>query len=1427
GANTPIEHQSSVQSRYFTQYGLTPLVRGIQKAIDQTDPSPVDRARPFRICLSLMDRGEIGGLVIPAIFLPALESARQYEDIAASKDDFADVLRSASVFFDGVESGLIWGEIWGVLRQALSSSSADAATSLDRLALVRFIVTHFNVREEEMLLVHVPLMALALLVMITSAGDATADARGSGMVFSVDVTASALELAETLVELIPERTFARHATNGSPTLARQKHPWGLRNTEILNNIRDFYERDEGNLDTSSAPFSANDIGELLLRESGSLVKAVLHRDQVRPGLEARAKLLVALLKKLPPWTSSLQAEIFPIIHGTLVEQAAHDSSLPFPTLSALVSLVTTLAITSPEHEEAEASHRLTELVDPMVRQAWVHLSPSRPKYQVEVVRCLWQLQSALTLGDRRIAAALCALVTEQQVAHRDGRASMPGRRFSILWTHSLNLLNVLSDQLPSSQSPLNMTHGAGMKRFGREDYEIMLSRPLLLLLDACDNEQSEHYTFMRQWLQNLATGDRVLSILMRRLLSFDFLAPVLQGPSGVTAEGGAVDPSQIDVDLCLYYLHTLSNVLRVPTGRIWSAMAREVPLLDEATSEQLTDFGLTPDTTFQGFFAETCMRVLHLKLPSGSSRQSLATSSEAYRGSLTLLQQLLSGPHARVVSDIDWASPLLDRLLASLQDDMPSVQVLLLEAVLAALQLRWVQDEPSPRAAPRPVSKEAGTAPRTSISTERSEQAHVSVAPPPPSTLLECLQGGFSSRESRPILDNWVTFLAECLPYYSETIFQVLIPLVEVFCAQIGQHLKALQETFRTAEDGLEVAPEATLIALLNGIEQILAKAHDRLMTDEVKVEHVKAPEQAQGFFGNMVSGVFTSEAPQPRRATANDRLTVLLSFKDTVRICFAVWSWGTTGSSAVPADSPSLASFNYSSLRIRNRARRLLEHLFAAETLECLETTVEIWKASTLAAQATSIAPVFDLLHVLDGSRPKNTIPAIFNAIYSRANPNALEPTSKSTLASDLADTDVVAFLAEYARSLEDDTMDEIWADCMTFLRDVLANPFPHRQTLPRLLEFAAILGEKADNTTFGEQRKMRRDLSDLFSRLLTATFTTKPIGFSGEPPQPAGTEKPEPRTPIGDGTVSRPVSQSHDVISILAMIVPKLPQILVESDRVLGAATTISTSVIGPTIRAKTFPDNVSTSFLDLLYELSRLPSAQKSWRKDLAEAFNDARFFASPWSLVEQRWLPLLRHWALGDKDRMPELLSRLSAPTTAGIVFGVGATSARMDADRKTQLNLRRIALLILAAADDTTATNIGSIEDKVVELLTATAMSSPSSATRADVYMVLRAVVLKHSSVHLAALWPTINAELQATISSVMPGEESDVYNKTSVLQACKLLDTLLVLAPDEFQLHEWLYITDTIDAVYRPPHWQPVALVDEVSEQLGTTMTPS
>jgi hypothetical protein len=175
-----------------------------------------------------------------------------------------------------------------------------------------------------------------------------------------------------------------------------------------------------------------------------------------------------------------------------------------------------------------------------------------------------------------------------------------------------------------------------------------------------------------------------------------------------------------------------------------------------------------------------------------------------------------------------------------------------------------------------------------------------------------------------------------------------------------------------------------------------------------------------------------------------------------------------------------------------------------------------------------------------------------------------------------------------------------------------------------------------------------------------------------------------------------------------------------------------------------------------------------------------------------------------------------------------MFGVGAASARQEADRKTQTTLRRIALLILASAEDAFTPALPQILEKTVELLSATPASSPSSATRADVLVVLRALTLKTSPIHLASLWPIVNGELTSSLTSLLPdATNKDHYTNAGLIQACKLLDQLVVLDPDDFQLQTWLFLPDTLDAVYKPST-RPLlpALTDEISEVLAASSAP-
>ena len=556
-----------------------------------------------------------------------------------------------------------------------------------------------------------------------------------------------------------------------------------------------------------------------------------------------------------------------------------------------------------------------------------------------------------------------------------------------------------------------------------------------------------------------------------------------------------------DYKECNYLLQTASNILSSLSRSGWAALlTRSLSHIEKHNDDSMSKgkvmstAGFLPIAySFPGsgetkslhtMVFEASLAISENKTPELS--QMSPEKEKLLYTSLVVLRQLLVGPGADEIIESGVDSLLIDRLSFALDEGSAVVQEATIDTLLAALKVRFAHVFlPTPPVRPRvkrAASREGLTsASLLSLASDKGEKRPPTpTLPEPPPQLLDCLIKGISSVNSWEVAEKWVLLLCETLPLYQGGVFQILLMLVECFCREIQNSYTKLRRSFKQTENWSEERAEQVTIALLAGLETCVATAHERLLVEEGSISSAKNPDQSHGFFGNMVSGVFASEGSQNQSSTANNRLTVLLCFQDAVRLCFSIWSWGASEQEGPPQDTESLASFQYTSLRMRNRSRRILEHLFTAEALECLETLVEMWAKS----EAGPSALVFNLLHTLDGSRPKITIPAVFNAIYTRTNPLALDQNRKSAMACDITESELAGFLVMYARSLDDDVLDEIWTDCGTFLRDVLSNPFPHRHILPRLIEFAAILGAKMDNTNFGEDRRTRKELGVSYSK-------------------------------------------------------------------------------------------------------------------------------------------------------------------------------------------------------------------------------------------------------------------------------------------------------------------------------------------------------
>ncbi|KAI1922406.1 hypothetical protein LOZ65_003513 [Ophidiomyces ophidiicola] len=1408
-------HKGIPSSEYFLRFGLKPLVNSIRQMIRQNSMLPQERAKPFRISLSLMDRWEVGGLVVPEVFLPIMRSVQQYDQIATSKSMLDEVIRSASAFFDGVESSLIFSELLSLVFQPNVNNTSSKNLLLD-LQLGGFILSHFNIREEEMLITHVPLLLLGVLLTMRSLSSVE---NFEEFKLAFDEASS---IARDLLSFIPSRAFIKKLPHDQHPSQQLADISSITPNEISTKLIRFYSITRNTLENPTPPFAPNLLAELLLRQSCSQVLNTLKSGDRTFRLREQVNFLISLLKKAPKSHIFEDGDLYESIHDVLSLANQTSMVLSMTTLSSMCSIVTSLY--SIHSSGLYISYdQVCDIVPSLVQQLWELLPASSPKFHVEAARCFWVLHS-ITWQDHLVEAAVTSLMLSCGTSSPSCRATSDQvERFLVLWNHShgggRSASRAILDQPADPTSTVTY-------RFS------LLERPLFLSLDLLSSESGRGHSLVKQWLQDPSVAYqyvlsyysidnkylldfRALHILVSRLLKFpSFKTNATQEPHDLNIPISSDDGGQ-----CLYLLKTISNAIASLTNAGWSALTSK-PLVSPSKHAVLLENEEEP--TLQGILARIAMQLVE-------ERQEISKTmgmdgKQLPEAALILLNQLLSGSNAEALQQLNLDTFFLDQLLACLDQNETGLQSPLLDAILPALKVRFAHETRELSATmasnqnQRKSSIEAGPhASRLSLTGEQLDKDFViSQLPQPPPQLLLCLTKGICSKSTKPIVDKWVHFLGECLPLYLGIIFQVLLKLVDCICKEINAAFNELRLTFQQIESSSYCQPEHVTISLLSALENCIATGHDRLLLEEANASERKSLDQPQSFFGNMVSGVFAAEASQSRSATANDRLTVLLCFQDAVRLCFSIWTWGDNGRGKDARKSECHASFQFISLRMRNRSRRILEHMFTAETLDCLETLIELWCTSTREENHPLGRSVFNLLHTLEGSKPKIAVPALFNAIYSRTNPAALDPSRKSAMTAHLTEADLATFLVVYARSLDEDMLDEIWADCTTFLRDVLANPFPHRQILPRLLEFATILGEKMENTTFGEDYRAKKDLGDILLRLLTAISTSKPMGFSQETVQTIHDSQKQ------ESTISKHrVIGSDDVYSVLYSVLPALTTTLGDADRIGSAVSNISTHFFAPLFHSRLFPQNVNSNILALLQQVSKVPSASKYWRKDVADAFNDPKFFAMKLNLVKDNWLDLLRQWTLTDKERLPDLLTRLTQPTSAGLMFGVGASAARLDADRKSQLNLRRIALLILTADEDHFSGDLSALQQKLEDLLAATDISSPSAVTRAEIYMVFRALILKTSTIHLAPFWPMINAELQDVISTI-PCQRSETYTPYSLLQACKLLETLLLTSPDDFQLQEWLFVTDTIDVIYPPDYWKSAALADEVARALSS-----
>ncbi len=475
---------------YFQKYGARALIKSLQSMIKLESQAPSKVSRPFRIALSLMDRWEIGSPVVNTIFLSLIRSLHAYQQTATSREEFGDVFRSANVFFDGVESSLIWSKMLGLVL-ADGKVKGDILRDLD---LATFVVSNFNVREEEMLELHIPLVSLVMLENLSQAEESSS---GNASPVSDHEVQSAMFLILTrMIDMIPERAFnSKGSSSGTP------------HCEIKETVKSYFDHTQDAAEASQPPISPKSLGQKFLQLLTSMITKQMRVDAYGSDLPRSVQLLALLLTKLP----SYDGFDISVLVGALRQRLALEAELPFAIISSATSLLISFFIGNPPDQIIKADD-VSEIVPLLVRRLWTHLSFSSPQRHIETVQLLEDLQY-LVWEEESVTSTILGVINGADADLDDSYhpSKEDFERFATLWSHSHKATKILArsnGEALASKYGVRRGSTDDRQRRSTSAFSSMLSQAMISVLNVLRGPDTGVYTICRDWLQSLADLSR-------------------------------------------------------------------------------------------------------------------------------------------------------------------------------------------------------------------------------------------------------------------------------------------------------------------------------------------------------------------------------------------------------------------------------------------------------------------------------------------------------------------------------------------------------------------------------------------------------------------------------------------------------------------------------------------------------------------------------------------------------------------------------------------------------------------------------------------------------------------------------------------------------------------------------------------------------
>lgn len=1115
------------RSEYFKKYSLPTVSIILLDQIQNNPTQSIDQyVSVFKISLSLiLDKWEISRALSPVLFLPIMRATHQCKLKKEVKDSDA-LLTAASSFFDTVEAMYIWND----LNRLICAN--------DEMELVAFIVSNFDLNEEEMKEIHIPLGVVCLQ-----------KNKLDSKWFSI-------------LEILLQNINLESTIGAKPTSITSD----ISSSDILT----YYDSLLSNHSTPP-PYTPEVISQYIVSTFKSIVISSLNNSDY----SISSKLCDLYVQLITVDSDKKLIE-------KMLNTPETDYSSSFDGKANLFSAFNLVKLLSVVHGSLSPMEKDKILKIIMNNYYYSLISQYPVNFQVEVVKSIFQLDK-FYLKYQIEASILKLFIGTSSIIERI-------RALNNLWNHSSN----------------------------HNDDDTILARPLFLILDELKAEEDELVVarFISSNVLKGGSSNRLLKLLTNPLLGFDFISDTN-------------NVLKIDDDLgqFSYYLSTIVNVIKTNEKHLKESFNNELVVMDSTNKLHAITANSWDVSTYKSLLLNVIEKFLSLKLSDDILRnendkycnQFKGRYYQTISGCLKLYCLLITGNevdfikkfHSLIVNSsniIDASTNDKSGFLEVVTDKYINCITVLLrvsEGQHVNLNLLHIEDK------------------------EKDPQ------------LIKLMVIGIKNAQTVVLLESWTTLLTRTLYLFNESVFSVLLTLNDTLVFRIEDLFRQIKNKSDDENKKINYLHdiESSINVLAGGIEDLLTISHSYLLTSNLRARgdlngsggnsngpngsSNGATSNSSGFFGNVIQGVFLIESPAIRTTEENKKYSILLAFQDAISVGSKIWMWAET--SGTSTDNRTNTGI-YLSRKLKFKARKLLETLIEIERQEVIESLISL-NCQYYLKETTK------LLHVLDGGRSQVTLPNIYNSILTRCYPSVLDEKQKSTMNSEISVKTLGKFLLQYVESIDNDSISDIWTFTFQFFKEVIAHPSNFKVILPDLLKTLTNLMCKLSNTKFGEQGRSKKDLGDIFMKLLM-------IAVRGELVNEEKTISDPEKVTIGEDSNLTPILKENAIatqsslLDTLTLILTRLNEFITDLDKITSCINTILVNLVSPQIKNKKINEIPSQTISLILLIGENYPT--KSWRSTVLDCFMDNSFFKTSAAYLSQ-WEEIIQIWINNDKEK----------------------------------------------------------------------------------------------------------------------------------------------------------------------------------------------